>query len=125
MDNSSYLLHYGVKGMKWGVRRESDHQKAKRHIGIKDSGSIGLIEGKTSKQAKKAFAIRSISSILTMSATVYIATHPDQIERGERKVKRYLKKRGYGKMSYDEFGNVYSKKLGRNLTNAERWSINM
>lgn len=52
------LYHYGVKGMKWGVRKSENlrsNRKEKLHLGIDDRGNLNLIRGKTTTKAKKSF----------------------------------------------------------------------
>ena len=83
------LYHYGVKVMKWGVRRyknknENTTQKEKLHLGIDKHGNINLIRGKTTKEAKTAFAIKSSLFIGSIALTAYVAKHPSAIEKGEK-----------------------------------------
>ena len=94
------LYHYGVKGMKWGVRRsvsKSIKTKIKssfkdKHLGINENGRISLIKGKTSSKAKKNFAIRTALWIGNIGVTAYIATHPNTIITGENAVDKILGK---------------------------------
>ena len=52
------LYHHGVKGMKWGVRKNKKKysQKSKRHLGINEKGNISFIHDKTANKAKIKFA---------------------------------------------------------------------
>ena len=80
------LYHYGVKGQKWGVRRfqnknKNTTQTEKLHLGIDKHGNINLIRGKTTKEAKIAFAIKSSLFVGSMTLTAYVAKHPSAIEK--------------------------------------------
>ena len=44
-----YLMHYGVLGMKWGVRRKRDKQSSKQNFEVKDN----IKQPKTNAKAKK------------------------------------------------------------------------
>ena len=118
------LYHHGVKGMKWGVRRYKNKNKnttrtEKLHLGIDKNGNINLIRGKTTKEAKIAFAIKSSLFVGGMALTSYVAKHPSAIEKGEKTVKNLLKRKGFTIVNKPVDSGIYSKSLGRMLTIAE------
>ena len=118
------LMHFGVKGMKWGVRRYKNKNKNKTqteklHLGIDRHGNINLIRGKTTKEAKTAFAIKSSLFVGSMALTAYVATHPSAIEKGEKIVKNLLKEKVSTIVNKPVDSGIYSKSLGRMLTVAE------
>ena len=88
------LQHYGVKGMKWGVRKSETKKdsKPRRHLGIDDKGNLNLIRGKTTAKGKKAFAVKTSISVASMGVSVYMQKHPETAVKGVRAVQRILKK---------------------------------
>ena len=119
------LYHYGVKGMKWGVRKKSSTSVSKgakkRHIGIDDKGNINLVDKPTSKSNIKKFAIKSGIAIAGVSMSIYLSKHPEIITKGTRAVYKVLNKNGSKAFDDDEFADfaIYSEKLGRFLTEQE------
>lgn len=119
------LYHFGVKGMKWGVRKKSSTSVSKgakkRHIGIDDKGNINLVDMPTSKSNIKKFAIKSSIAIAGVSMSIYLSKHPEIITKGTRAVSKILNKNGSKAFDGDEFADysVYSKTLGRFLTEQE------
>lgn len=113
------LYHYGVKGMKWGVRRarvdESTLSK-KKHLGIDERGNINLVNQKSNSGYRK-FAIKMVLTLSTVGISTYIAKHPDTIMKGYSAVSEMMKKSSSiidKDVSTDS--NIFSKKLGRMLT---------
>ena len=130
-----YLAHHGIKGQKWGVRRfqnrngalttkgkkryNKTESKEKLHLGLDKNGNISLIRGKTTKEAKIAFAVRSSLFIASMGITAYIATHPDTFDKGRKTGENFLKKKGSLNVKTVVDSGIYSKSLGRMMTIAE------
>lgn len=88
------LMHYGVKGMKWGVRKSENKKdsKPRKHLGIDDRGNINLIRGKTTAKGKKAFAVKTSMSVASIGVSVYMQKHPETVVKGINAVQRILQK---------------------------------
>ena len=116
-EQSPYIQHFGVKGMKWGVHRnkKSNLKKNKRHLGISDKGNISFIYGKTTNKAKIRFAVKTVMFAAGISLAAYISKHPDRVLKGMDFV------RGIKNKPVDSFESykVFSKSLGRYLTEEE------
>ena len=122
------LEHHGILGQKWGVRRfqnkdgsltpsgkkryDETETKEKRHLGIDKRGNINLIKGKTTTQAKTAFAIKSSLFAGSIALTAYVAKHP-------KAVQKILKKNGSLNVKTVSDSGIYSKSLGRMMTIGE------
>ena len=122
------LSHHGILGQKWGIRRyqnadgsltakgkkryDESETKEKRHLGIDKRGNINLIKGKTTKEAKTAFAIKSSLFAGSIALTAYVAKHPKAVEN-------LLKKNGSLNVKTVSDSGIYSKALGRMMTIGE------
>ena len=139
--NENYLAHHGVKGMKWGIRRYQNKDgslttkgkkkynetetKEKLHLGLDKHGNINLIRGKTTKEAKTAFAIKSSLFVGGMALTAYVAKHPSAVNKGQKVVENLLKKKGSLNVKTVVDSGIYSKSLGRMLTIEEAFEAGL
>lgn len=131
-----YLAHHGIEGQKWGVRRFQNRNgtlttkgkkrhnetksKEKLHLGLDKNGNINLIRGKTTKEAKIKFAVKSSIFIAGMTVSLYVAKHPDIVNKGKIAAEKILKKKGSLNVEKPVVDSgIYSKSLGRMLTIAE------
>lgn len=116
-DKMNELYHYGVKGMKWGVRKneKKSSQKSKRHLGINEKGDISFIHDKSTNKDKIKFAAKIFMFASGMTLSVYIAKHPDIVSKGMNFVHGISNKPVDSLDSY----KVFSKSLGRYLTEEE------
>ena len=111
------LYHHGVKGQKWGVRKneKKSSQKSKRHLGINEKGNISFINGKTTNKSKVKFAAKTSMFAAGIALSVYISKHPDIVRKGMNFVHGMSNKPVDSLESY----KVFSKSLGRYLTEEE------
>ena len=85
------LYHFGVKGMKWGVRKKSSstpESKPKRHLGIDSKGNVTFTREKTTKKNVQKLAIKTAILSANTALSVYISKHPEVIYKGMRSVER-------------------------------------
>ncbi len=119
---SNSLTHFGVMGMKWGHRKNEQLKNdlptsstdSKRHLGIDKHGNISLIKEPTTKAAKKAFILKTTMFVGSILVTEYVATHLQEINKGEKYVNDFLN--SFGKKTTSEMSGIFSKSLGRELT---------
>lgn len=126
----SDIYHHGILGQKWGVRRyqnsdgtltlagkeryyKSNPGQKKRRIGITEKGKIGFVTDKPSKEAVALFAAKTTLLVGSMAASVYVAKHPEIIQKGANFIKKNSSKTIEEISSATE---IYSKSLGRMLT---------
>ncbi len=112
MDNN-VLVHYGVKGMKWGVRRQLKKQEKERLRNMTNDGLASFDDdaydyGKRSayrirkriekgvsvedsyRKANRESVLKGLAIIGAMSATAYMAKHPEKVTAGANAVKKLL-----------------------------------
>ena len=114
MDKSNILCHYGIKGMRWGIRRyqnkdgtltpagrkraaklKSDFETlTRRRISSKDGQSSGE-KGKTSEPSKKRKSVKDMSDEELKKSVERLALekrynelNPKQVSLGEKFVKK-------------------------------------
>lgn len=73
----NYLCHYGVKGMKWGVRRYQNTGASKRRYKKISTGSEKTKERKKITIPKKVFneKIKDIDSAMLNSGKTFLTQH--------------------------------------------------
>lgn len=110
--------------MHWGVRRKTEESSntktARKHLTVNDNGDLTISDKPASRKGKTNFAVKSVLSLATISATVYMSSHPKQVEQGMNAVKSMLHKTTSSiepKTIVDS--GIYSKSLGRMLSVAE------
>ncbi len=116
MNPNDELYHHGVKGMKWGQRKQTISKSGRLHVGINDKGNLTVTKEKTTRKNVKKFAIRASIAAASVAAAVYISKHPQIVANG---MKVFDKNKGKAIEDIATYGGVYSEKLGRFLTDAE------
>lgn len=77
MDNSVFLEHHGVKGMKWGVRRYQNSDGSLTSPGRKRTGDASTAQQKTERNKKIARVGMSVATVA--AAAYYVHKNPAKI----------------------------------------------
>lgn len=77
MDNSVFLEHHGVKGMKWGVRRYQNSDGSLASAGRKRTGDAFTAQQKTEQNKKIARVGMSVATVA--AAAYYVHKNPAKI----------------------------------------------
>lgn len=77
MDNSVFLEHHGVKGMKWGVRRYQNSDGLLASAGRKRTGDAFTAQQKTEQNKKIARVGMSVATVA--AAAYYVHKNPAKI----------------------------------------------
>ncbi len=77
MDNSAFLEHHGVKGMKWGVRRYQNSDGSLTSAGRKRTGDASTAQQKTERNKKIARVGMSVATVA--AAAYYVHKNPAKI----------------------------------------------
>lgn len=105
-----YLAHFGVKGMKWGVRKSikrdaRERAKASRSRGTGSTARMKAINNKIEAkdketpgyknaviQRQRKTETRKIKAVLVgVPVAMHIASHPESVERGVKAAGKTLK----------------------------------
>lgn len=112
MSVNNELAHYGVKGMRWGVRRNKTSGDSKTKSSTEKSK---ILQNKIAKTA-----LYTVGTVAVSYAGVKFATSPKVRSAIGKAMDRVGKlKVSEARKTADSLSGIYSKKLGREFTVAE------
>lgn len=104
---NNYLAHYGIKGMKWGVRKRSGSSGEEHHSG--DHKSAKAAENKAKKYGAESLSNKELTSIQTRA----------NLKRNTRTFDKAHDKFSKDKSTSNTINKVSRKKGTRALSNEE------
>lgn len=89
MTNEQYLVHFGTKGQKWGLRRfqnpdgtYTEEGKARRRVGTDPETGKRVYYGKSGKAySGKQVAAGLAAGVTIAVAAAYVAEHPETVKK--------------------------------------------
>ena len=92
---NNYLYHSGAKGMKWGIRKDSERTASLRqqYRSEKNSYKKELLKAKIKSVTNKKFSEREVGDIVNRANV--LRSHDDDLNKSYNKIYDSLKKKGY------------------------------
>lgn len=89
MTNEQYLVHFGIKGQKWGLRRfqnsdgsYTEEGKARRRVGTDPKTGKRVYYGKSGKAYTGAEVAKGLAVGVSIAvAAAYVAKHPETVKK--------------------------------------------
>lgn len=99
IDNDEYLMHYGVKGMKWGVRRYRNEDGSYTEEGKKRYRDVPNL--KNLRRRKYGLSTKEVAELPRKQRKAYRRwikdNRADTWLRGENSIRRSAEKKSFGK----------------------------
>lgn len=89
---SDYLVHYGVQGMKWGIRKQPE-SKSTSYKNLKPGTKLTKEQSRYFTRRKRKIIIKTFLAATLASAAV-AALHERAIEQGKKTAEDFMKQYG-------------------------------
>lgn len=107
-----YLAHYGVKGMKWGVRKDGDSSRRAKVAGVAGAALVGGVLAVKGKR-KLARRIRKVSSAKAASNFSKARAQAASYAREGASAKARAKKAASARKDFTSKVNDFSKDMNK------------